>query len=197
MPVTLLDYAIISLADLKVYLELSSSAHDEMLKTFINAVTEYVESYLGRRIKYTTYTNQLVSGKNESTIYLTFPIDSAQTFTLEKNNGTQSSPNWDEIDADNYEVDYASGMCRLIEGSTFVKGFSNYRVSYKAGYNTVPDDIEYAAVRLIKKAWDRKNGGDGIAEQELGSYRVVFNSEVFANKEIKSILDAHKTVKVA
>lgn len=56
---------------------------------------------------------------------------------------------WETVPSGEYTVDVSSG---LIYGS-FARGRQNYRITYTAGFDTLPDDVTYAATALVVHMW--------------------------------------------
>ena len=71
------------------------------------------------------------------------------------------------VDGDDYEVNdnhiyYRSG---------FSKDHMNIRITYYAGYITIPDDIEAKCLELIKMAYDKNKD---VKSEKLGPYSITF-----------------------
>ena len=76
-----------------------------------------------------------------------------------------------EIDEDDYEVNEDHIYYR----GGFSEGHMNIRITYYAGYNTIPDDIEAKCLELIKMAYDKDKD---IKSEKIGPYSITF----FENK---------------
>lgn len=193
-----LTHSITTLARLKSFLGITNNNSDTELELLINACTVFIENYCHRRFKETTYTNERVNGNGDALMqFLAFPIDTSATFKIEHSADGGSS--WSTLDADLYEIDYNAGFVKLKDGSKFVKGLANYRVSYKGGYSdltTSVPDLEYASWKLIKTAFDKRKGNEGIKSQSLGQYSVVFTNSAFSNSEVKEILEQYRVYDV-
>jgi len=190
------SHAITTVARYKSYAGITDNTQDEIITLLINAVTEFIENQTGRRIKETVYTNKLINGSGNGILQLlAFPVSTSAGFSIQYKTDTDS---WDTLDSDTYEIDYEAGIVRL-KGSIFSQGYSNYRVSFTGGYSNIPvqvADLEFASWRLIKTALSKRTGVEGISQQSLGSYSVVFSDSYFLNKEVKGIVEQYRVYNV-
>ena len=65
---TLLDYALVSLEDVKSFLGITTTTHDTLLTMIINMVTEQIETRCDRRFDDTEYEDQVYSGIGVKTL---------------------------------------------------------------------------------------------------------------------------------
>lgn len=71
------------------------------------------------------------------------------------------------VDGDDYEV----FSDHIYYRSGFSKGHGNIRMTYYAGYNTIPDDIETKCLELIKMAYDKNKN---VKSEKIGPYSITF-----------------------
>ena len=71
------------------------------------------------------------------------------------------------VDEDDYEVNEDHIYYR----SGFSEGHGNIRITYYAGYNTIPDDIEAKCLELIKMAYDKNKN---VKTEKIGPYSITF-----------------------
>jgi len=97
--------------------------------------------------------------------------------------------NDNKIDEDDYEVfsDYL-----YIPGG-LSKGQGNIRISYYAGYDDIPDDIEQACLKLIKLCFE-KNAN--VKSEGLGPYSVTYFDTKDIPVDVKTILDSYRKLVV-
>lgn len=143
----LLDYALTTLNDVKESLgiEGSDTSWDNLIKRKINQATEIIEGYTGRRFKLTTYTDELYEGNNGNELLLrNYPI--VGSVTLSARDTYENDNDFNAIDANQFFIDSNSGV---IEGlGSFYGGFGRWKVTYAAGYATIPSDVAEAAATL-------------------------------------------------
>lgn len=181
----------------------SGSTNETLLEYIINSLTEYCENYVDRRIKQTTYTNEVYSGDGSDSILLkNYPVDSGSAFTLQIRASLSNEDTWESIDSDQYYVNYDTGIVEFISGRRFMKGSRNYRVTYTAGYDfdnsstfltdTEAGDLEYAIWKMGAGVFERRKSGGGIKREQIGDYSVEYATELFENDEVKAILDKYR-----
>jgi hypothetical protein len=93
--------------------------------------------------------------------------------------------NDDEIDEDDYEVNedhiyYLAG---------FSEGHKNIRMTYYAGYATIPDDLEQVCLKLVKAGYDKN---EGVKSESLGPHSITYFDKLDIPDDIKSTLDVYK-----
>jgi hypothetical protein len=169
------DYELCSLAQLKVLLKLpaaTDATQDAFLQAALDSVHQSVYSYTGGRIfRYsaTPYV-QLYRGRNERSLSLNnrpivvltsieegYLTDSSGAFTVAR-----------AFTSADFYVDKDNGIVHGINLGWFFPGMLssidgyNYRVTYTAGFQTVPMDLQQAVADWVgvltkhveKKTWD-------------------------------------------
>ncbi len=198
------SYALTTRQRLMDFMGVSSltSTQENVLDRVIDSVTEYIERYIGFRVKQTAYSNEEYSTDESPTLILkNFPIDSAETFTLARRNSSINENNWETIDSQYYHVDYNAGIIYGASGWRFSKTRNGYRVTYTAGYDfdnsatflsdTEGGDLELATWMLATTMWNRRKGGAGITQESIGDYSVTYAKSIMENDELRAILDKY------
>lgn len=204
----LVSYALTTLNDVKTFLGISSTAHDEVLKFLINQATDYIETFTGRRYTSTTYTQEEYDGTGTSELRLKhFPV---VTFTLlEVNRATDNSDDWATIDAEDYWVNSENGIVTLQSGfldydevnetglspNIFQKSKNKYRATYTAGYTTVPYDLQYACCMIVSETFNVRKAA-GIQSESLGDHSVTFGNLLEKSTTLKNILSGYKDYEI-
>lgn len=192
------SYALTTRERLMDFMGLSSvtSTQGNVLDRIIDACTEYIEHYCGRRFKKTTYSNEVYNSDGSGIIVTkSSPIVSSDSVTVQI--GVPTSYN--NLNSEYYSLDYASGVIRTLHKSSFPKGIGTVRVSYTAGYDfdnvttflsdTEAGDVEYAMWKLCASAYNNRKQSQNVTSERLGDYAVTFNKMSFEDEEVKSILD--------
>jgi hypothetical protein len=187
----LLDYALVQLNDAKSFLDYTGSDSD--MELLINAVTEFIEGRTQRRFKSTDYAQERYDGTgNEELCLNQFPVI---TMTLlEKSTTADNSNSWESIDSDDYWVDESAGI--IAKTTRFVKGKENYRVTYTAGFTTIPYDIQFLAMSLIDHFLKLKKGS-GIRSESLGDHSVTFEGLMAINPTLIEISNRYREIPLA
>jgi hypothetical protein len=108
-----------------------------------------------------------------------------------------------EIEAGQAAVDYGAGIITRDRG--FDAGEQNVRVTYTAGYvlpddssdaqaQTLPEDIEFATLKLAGRGYERSTA-EGTSNANAGSFSVGFAKDV--DPEIQATLDTHAKIIIA
>jgi len=175
--------AIVTVSDMKDYLDITSTDYDDLLSSLVDSVTEYIEGYCHRSFSAISTHIQWWSIEDGVT-------DTVRCEYVPIVNFIQLSDDGDVIDSDDYYVDLASGLVRLIDGTYFTKGVATVCASYTHGYSSPPDDIELAAKMMVASIFYRRKS-HGLISAKLGdfSYKVVPEA---VPPEVKSILSRYR-----
>lgn len=147
MMAVLLSYALTTLADVKENLSIASSDHskDNLIIRKINQATLAIENYTGRRFALTTYTDEDYNGSQIDQIVLkNRPI--VGTPALSVRDTTLNEADFDNVESTLLFTDADSGVLDL--NFRAIGRWSRYRVSYSAGYTTIPEDLAEACASL-------------------------------------------------
>lgn len=199
----LLPYALIDVASVKESLGIASSVttYDNLITRKINQATEIIERYCQRRFKLTTYTDEEYDAPNTDTLVLKQrPITNVagfQTRDSSLNEGT-----WDSVDSDQFFSDNDAGILELNFGAT--GHWNRYRVTYTAGYETIPADIAEACATLAAYLVSNSDGSTANVKSKVeGQRRIEYRDTAAAGSVglIKSLgldvtLDAYMTYPV-
>ncbi|MCI0706040.1 MAG: phage gp6-like head-tail connector protein [Ignavibacteriae bacterium] len=199
---------IVSLSELKSYLRKTDTNQDNFLQDWITIVSGQIERYCDRKFRAQTISNEIHDGDGTNRLYTHyFPIAGlAGQSDVEKLSSLQFSntpdDEWEdiEINIDHIFIDEHKPYIELYD-EIFPAGRRNIRVSYFAGYATVPEDVKRMACEMCAMVWKESNAG-GIFQ--LGeAFRRTEESGTEFTKEIidldarwKSVLDRYRKVSV-
>lgn len=181
------------LTNVKNYLELTDIdvARDALIQDLITAHSVFVENYCARSFTASTYLNEKLTLTDDfiSTIRTKhFPVISLISL---KDYGTI-------IPATDYIVNLETGIIRLKEnvitesGNYFTQGIGRVEISYCAGYETIPKDLEMAVVQQVAKIYSLKDY-DGMKSERIGGYS--FNKqEEFLLAGVKAVYERYTRV---
>lgn len=200
----LLSYALCSLEDVKESLGIAAAdlSYDNLIRRMINKSTLAIENYCGRRFIETTYTNEEYSGTGIDELVLKQrPITDTQALSLGVRDTLLNSEDWETIDSLLYFVDNSAGVLYLNFRS--LSGWKRFRVTYSAGYATIPEDLAEACVSLAAYYVLNADGGNiGIQEKWEGQRKVRFTNtaisfdELLNNLGIDQILSGYSNLPV-
>lgn len=180
-----------------------SGVNATKFERLVNSVTDFIENYIGYRVKKTTYTHEEYNSNGGNTICLkSLPVLESENFDLQKRTSGDNDDSWESIDGDDFHVDWETGIIYGAGGRRFNRGHKNYRVTYTAGYDydnsatflsdTDGADIEMAAWLLIASIEQRSDGGAGVVSESIGDYRIQYAKSMFKNEDIEDLLSNYK-----
>ncbi|MEY2668861.1 MAG: hypothetical protein RJA59_1499 [Pseudomonadota bacterium] len=152
--------------DLKAYLSITHSNADLDLWSAIVAASKWFESQTGRAISATTYT-ETQSGCGGQVIIPTYsPLVSVTSVTMNGEAATLST---------GYGVTgyYQAGNVIRFRSQTVPSGEGNISVVYRAGYETIPDDVR-AAVTEVAAVMYRERDRVGQQSKVFGGESVTY-----------------------
>lgn len=149
---TLADNALTTIEAVKSYLKNDSTYDDARIEMLINACSSAIENYCRRNFKVATYTDEEYDGNNNRYISLyNYPIVSVDSVSI----------NDSVIPQEEYIVKKKIGVLarkynNTVTGITYnryvpiwVKGDCNIKVTYTAGYDVIPPDLEQACILYV------------------------------------------------
>lgn len=161
-------HALITLADLEEYANITITDHEQLLERLIDAATSLFETYTRRKLKARAYSYDSDSGDYDSDNAV-FDGNGTDKMALPQypvNSVTTLRINETEIDArpslynNGYVVDKQGGIITL-SGYLYTKGLANIDFAYNAGLSTIPDDLAQACIEQV--AWMYKQSTPGSA----------------------------------
>lgn len=173
----LLSYALTTLADVKESLgiDAGNTSKDNLIIRKINQATLYIESYCSlsrdHHFALTTYTNEEYDGTNNSTIVLRMrPVTAITSF--QRRNSTLSDGSFDDVESELYYTDLNAGVVELVTTSN--SGWNRYRVTYSAGYSTIPADLAEACVTLASFYVENSASGTAVKKKQEGQRSIEY-----------------------
>lgn len=154
---SLLSYALTDLASVKESLGIASSdtTKDNLIKRKINQATRAIEAYCGRRFQATSYTQVEYSATQTDELVLRQrPVISFTS--LEIRDAGLNINNWETVDSQIYFVHSNAGVIDLLFNT--VGRWNRYRVTYSAGYQTIPEDLAEACASLATFYYNTASG---------------------------------------
>lgn len=146
----------ITLEEYKRYLKIQNITYDEELQNIINAVETKVEQFLNRNLLAQNYVEYYDGSGSELLILRNIPVNSITK--IEYYEGRVNNVDvWTEWTQDNQYSRLLIPKEKhgiILEGGIFIKGIQNFRITYNAGYTTLPYDINLACKELVKIALD-------------------------------------------
>lgn len=173
---TLLSYALTTVQDVKESLGISSgdTSKDNLVTRKINQATEMIEGYCGlpadHHFKQTTYTNEVYNNPGSNQIVLGMrPVTSVTSFGYI--DSPESGSDYTDVDSQDYFIDENAGFLNL-NFNTW-GNWDAYRVTYVAGYSTIPADLAEAAVILAGYLVENASSGGTAVKRKTEGQRSI------------------------
>lgn len=139
--------AILSLADAKTHLNVTSTTHDDEIREYLEATTEIVESYIGPVVRRTKTAR--VCGYRHSIPLPHTQVRSITSITVVRDGSTP-------ITLADLSIDTASGVVTYKNGSSFPYGDMDW--VYVVGRTSVQANWTLAAKIIMKHNWETRLG---------------------------------------
>ena len=181
--------ALCTTANVKSYIGVSVSTHDTLIGLLIDSVSSFIETYTGRTYAAAEFT-EYFDGNACEFILKNRPVDDSPAPVVSYNNGTQATPNWQVVSAEDYVINREAGIIVSTYGK-LPTGSQNIKIVYTAGYATIPADLELLAKQLTAKAFEQRKA-QGIGRESLGGASIDWKSEL--TPEQTHILSAYSNI---
>ncbi len=148
--------SLVTLAKYKSYLGIASNdtTKDTDLTDLQSSVEARVKEYLLRDIESTTYTDELYNGSGWGGLVLRqYPVTAVSSISVYEGIGAGNVETWTTlVEHTHYDrkIIPSESYSVLLENYIFTKGIQNYKITYTAGYSTIPSDIQLACKELMK-----------------------------------------------
>lgn len=182
---TLYSYALCSVDDVKDALGISGSSQDDLIRRQINRATDNIESFCNlardHHFKEATYTDELYSGGGNTLNLLMQPVTAISA--VSRHDSLENGASYSAVESNLYYSDLTSGSVQLLY-DTYAQ-YGSYKVTYTAGYSTIPADLREACVSLVSYYLDNATSGTNVKSKSEGSRSI----EYFQQQGATSLID--------
>lgn len=166
----LYDYALVTVADVKASPSYPGGVDDDQIKRKINQATDIIETFCNlsrnHHFKATTYTNEVYNGSNSNTLSLLMsPVISISSF--QRHDSPENGASYSDVESNLYYSDLSSGTLQLLYNSN--DDWASYRVTYRAGYETIPYDLQEACISLANYLISNSTAGTNVKRVTEGA----------------------------
>lgn len=141
--------------------------HDNELEALINACYLMLEAYIHHPLKAADYTEYYDGDGTNSLVLRKYPINSVASIYDDLTREWAAST---LIPSTDYLIDNEEqiGTVRLYKNTAiFASGIKNIKITYNAGYATIPNDAARACIMLVAYYFNRQ-GSEGMTAQSIG-----------------------------
>lgn len=190
---SLVAHALVSVDDLRVWLRMATYTYDEgqVMETVINSITDRFEEETGRHILNADRdTVERLDGFGAPHVNLSrFPVISVSELLALATDGSTS-----ETFTVTGSAVYVTPTGRLIvQGqSDLPRGVANIKVTYKAGFATVPNEIRIAALQWgaeLFRAWAKER--EPIESISIGNQTTTFFNDSIPTK-VQAVIERYR-----
>jgi hypothetical protein len=184
-----------TLADVKAWLQTGQSAFpttdDALLSGLITAASEYIQTWLNRRIALTDYTEIRDGTGGQRLQFACFPVCAVLSLTID---GIAIPPAPPPSPSSGLTAGYLFSQTQLaVRGYYFRQGAQNIIVSYTAGYSTTPPEIAQACIELVTLRY-RERTRVGEVSKALGGGETVSYSQKDMSAAVLTLLQQYRVV---
>lgn len=159
--------ALATVEQVKQYLSISNTVDDALFERLVDSASAFVQSWLSRTFGIETYTDVFDGTGRQVYIFRNYPALSVASLTIDG----QPIP----ASGGAFEAGYRADAARLVLiGHTFASGLMNCSVTYSAGYEAVPDDINQATIEIIAHRY-REKDRIGLTSKGLAGETTAFS----------------------
>lgn len=173
------SWALTSEADVKESLGITGTSQDNLIRRKINQATDMIEAFCGKNngqhFASTTYTNEEYDGTGTNQLILrNNPVISLSNFS--ERNTTENDNDWTTIESRDYFVDLTAGVidCRF----GILNYWNLYKVTYVAGFATIPSDLAEACVMLSCALVESASTGASVKKKTQGPKTIEYYDSV-------------------
>jgi hypothetical protein len=156
--------------EVKRSLGITSTDDDVLMFDLVKSSSDFVEKSANRTFNFASYTETFYPETGVRELLLeNFPITSVTSvvidgITLDLATSTIRNYVWSK-----------DGTLRRVDGGIFPREPAETVVTYKAGFETVPEDVRHAVRKMVSREYLRRLK-EGIASESLGTYEVKFGA---------------------
>lgn len=157
--ITLASYALVSFDLAKAYLKIpdATTSEDQLINFWINSATDELERECDRQLKSRAVTGEIQHGRGQNIILLKeWPVTAISELRIDNQRDFTAASTL--VDPTDYRIcDDGNGV--LYTGN-FPRGYGNIKVTYTAGYTTVPSDLQNACLWAVTWYHSIRNSAD-------------------------------------
>ena len=143
------------------------NANTTLLGNLLTAASDWIEGYCRRVFTETEHTDEAHDGDGTTGLFLdNFPVSDVASVTIIDSDGTETDI--DNTDDDVFRIADDEGYIEFAPSASedyghFPGGFRNVKVTYTAGFATIPEPVVqasiYVAIQLYSQGADMTNPG--------------------------------------
>ncbi|MGV8131188.1 MAG: hypothetical protein ACP5N7_03775 [Candidatus Pacearchaeota archaeon] len=194
--------SLLLLSEYKEILDITGNTEDEFIEQAQYEVEAKIKEFLNRDIESNDYV-ELYDGNSDDELTLAqFPINSVSKIEVYQGLDSNNDEIWYEYqqgyDYQRLIIDRNKSTI-ILEGSVFPEEEQNIRVTYNAGYTTIPYEIQQACKKLMHLYYGevKKTKSLGVSSSSEGSgFSKTVTFDNTAEKRILDSIEKYKAINV-
>jgi hypothetical protein len=169
--------ALVSLATTKDHMEIPSAntSQDIRLERLINTASTMIENQCSRKLKQTTVTEYQDGRGSDRILLREYPASKPSALYIDNDWAWGADT---LIDSTSYDILNDSEVI-LASGLYFRSGRRNIKITYQAGFSTIPDDLVQAALMLVEYMYAATNDRRiGVSSKSKNGEQVYFKDGI-------------------
>jgi Phage gp6-like head-tail connector protein len=184
-----------SLADVKAWLQTGQSAFpptdDALLTRLITAASQYIQTWLNRRIAVADYLEVRDGNGGHSLPFACFPVSAVLSLSID---GISIPPAPPLAPTTGLTTGYVFSPTQLsVRGYRFTRRTQNVALTYTAGYPTTPPELAQACIELVALRY-RERTRIGEVSKAIGGGETVSYSQKDMSAPILTSLRQYRAV---
>lgn len=176
--------ALTTTAAVKLLRGITGNELDTMIARLIDSASAAVEAYLSRTILTAQHVDVRDGNSGLSMMLRQYPVRAVAAVVVNGQTipqGGAGLPGW-----------RLAGRSLVLDGYRFARGLANVEITYTAGYDTVPPDIEHACIETVLLALERRNHIDVSSKSLAGETISYITADL--PPSARRALDQHREV---
>jgi len=176
-----------SLEKVKEFIGITDTSQDTFLGTLLDGVSDAIETDCRRAIALGTYSEKfdIEYDYTEDFLVTNSPIQSVVALT---DNGTLLAETTD------YYWESYGYIHRYPEDYYFTTGLRKVEITYVAGYDPIPDDVQLVVQKLVAQIYNTRDTG-AFAQERIGDYSYsLLQNQIIADPFINTVLKRYRKV---
>jgi hypothetical protein len=171
-----------SLSAVQRYLGLSAGTDDELLTELVARASDGIRSYCRRDLAAADFCEWHDGDGSDTVLLAQRPV--AEVFALSEDGA--------ETAAEDFVVYPEAGMVRLRSG-VFGRGARSVYVGYRAGYDSIPGEVEQAAIAWAAALYQARGaGGRTVASERVGDYAITYDGGEGLPADVRAALEPYR-----
>lgn len=163
--------ALTTVADVKEILGITGVTQDNLITRNINYATKIILNYCGvSSFKSTAYIEEYDGIGGNELVLRNKPVITITSVEWRDEAGNNAS--YELLDTEDYFVDTAAGIIKSL--ITLGGSYHSWKVTYTAGYATIPDDLAEACARMAAFVTENGTSGTSIKSKQEGQRKIEY-----------------------